>query len=74
MKKIGLFFVFYHNCSCSCLPNVINLLSPVPRQYGKYLWMGAVSHEAVDTAPIHRYLSVLHEQTGDNYIVFCNTC
>ena len=68
MNKIVLFFVFCHNCSClpsdkfviPCLflRNTENTFGWVP-----YHIQPTAS---CDTALIHRYLSVLREQTGDN--------
>ena len=51
---------------------VINLLSPVcsyTNTENTYGWVPyhIQSTASCDTAPIHRYLSILREQTGDNY-------
>ena len=67
MNKIGLFLIFYHNCSlpsdkfvipCLFLRNTENTYGWVPYHIQPMA--------SCDTAPIHRYLSVLRKQTGDN--------
>ena len=68
MNKMGLFVFFYYYCSCvpsdkfviPCL-----FLRNTENAYGwvqYHIWPLA----SCDTATIHRYLSVLGEQTGDN--------
>ena len=69
MNEVGVFFLFF--IIIIHVYQVINLLSPclfLRNTENTYGWVPyhIQATASRDTAPIHRYLSVLCEQTGDN--------